>query len=153
MQTVGRELFYEELELGKQYPCGKKTITLEEIKEFAAKYDPQPFHLDEEAAKSSAFGGLVASGWQTAAITMGLRVRGELQLAGGWIGLGVDTLVWPNPVKPGDELTAFTEVLEARPSKSKPQLGVIKVRTTTVNQRGEKVCQVVSNQLIYRRQS
>ena len=153
MSTGGKALFYEDLELGKQYGCGSVTLSLDEIKEFAGKYDPQPFHLDEEAARKSVFGSLVASGWQTAALTMKLRVEGELQLQGGWIGLGVDKIVWPNPVRAGDTLTAFTEVVEARESQSKPQYGVIKVKTTTFNQREEKVCEVVSNQLVFRRQA
>ncbi|MEA2552543.1 MAG: hypothetical protein QOJ65_719, partial [Fimbriimonadaceae bacterium] len=127
MPTAANELFFEDLELGKQYPCGKTTVTREEIKEFARRYDPQPFHLDEEAARNSVFGTLVASGWHTAALTMKLRVEGELQLAGGWIGLGVDKLVWPKPVRPDDTLTATTEVLDMRESKSKPQWGVIKL--------------------------
>lgn len=119
--------------------------------EFARVYDPQPFHLDEEAAKDSVFGGLVASGWQTAALTMKLRVEGELQIAGGWIGLGIDKIVWPNPVRAGDRLTASTEVVEMRESKSKPQWGVIKVKTATINQEGQIVCEVISNQLVKRR--
>lgn len=144
-------LFYEDLEIGKQYPCGSVTVSREEMISFARVYDPQPFHLDEEAAGHSVFGELVASGWMTAALTMKLRVEGELQLQGGWIGLGIDKIVWPKPVKPGDVLTATTVVLEMRESKSKPEWGVIKLRTATTNQRGEVVCEVVSNQLVKRR--
>lgn len=151
MSTGGNALFYEDLELAKQYGCGSVTISREEIKTFARQYDPQPFHLDELAAEKSVFGSLVASGWQTAALTMKLRVEGELQLQGGWIGLGVDKIVWPKPVYPGDALTATTEVLEMRESKSKPEWGVIRLRTMTTNQRGEVVCEVVSNQLVLRR--
>jgi acyl dehydratase len=153
MSSDHTALFFEDLEIGRQYGCGMVTITIDEIKRFAREYDPQPFHLDEEAAKHSVFGGLVASGWQTAAVTMKLRVEGELQLVGGWIGLGIDTILWPNPVKPGDKLTASTEVTEMRPSKTKPNIGVIKVKTTTFNQRSEKVCEVISNQLVMRRPS
>src|SRR5437016_11658058 len=115
--TSGRELFFEDLVLGKEYPCGSVTVGLDEMKRFAREYDPQPFHLDEEAARKSVFGELVASGWQTAALTMKLRVEGELQLAGGWIGIGVESILWPNPVRPGDRLTAVTEIVEARKSK------------------------------------
>ena len=144
-------LFFDDLELGRQYPCGSVALSKEEMIGFARVYDPQPFHLDEEAARHSVFGELVASGWQTAALTMKLRVEGELQLQGGWIGLGIDKIAWPKPVKPGDVLTATTEVLETRESKSKPEWGVIKLRTATTNQRGEVVCDVVSNQLVKRR--
>ena len=146
-----RQLFYEDLEIGKQYGCGSVTVTREQMIEFARQYDPQPFHLDEEAAKHSVFGELVASGWMTAALTMKLRVEGDLQLQGGWIGLGIDKIAWPKPVKPGDVLTATTEVLEMRESKTKPQWGVIKLLTRTTNQRDEVVCEVASNQLVSRR--
>lgn len=122
-----------------------------DIKSFATQYDPQPFHTDDAAAVDSVFGELVASGWQTASLTMSLAVRGELQLAGGWIGLGIDSLQWPHPVRPGDSISAISEVIEKRESKSKPQWGVIKVRTQTLNQSGVKVCEIVSNQLVRRR--
>ena len=148
---MSEPLYFEDLGLGRQYPCGKVSLTVEDIKSFARMYDPQPFHLDEEAAARSVFGQLVASGWQTAALTMKLRVEGELQLQGGWIGLGIDKIIWPKPVLPGDVLTATTEVLEMRESKSKPEWGVIKLMTKTTNQRGEVVCEVVSNQLVGRR--
>jgi acyl dehydratase len=149
--STASPLYFEELELGRRYGCGSVTLTREEMIGFARVYDPQPFHLDEEAAEHSVFKGLVASGWQTAALTMKLRVEGDLQIAGGWIGLGIDKIVWPTPVRPGDQLTASTEVVEMRESKSKPKWGVIKVKTTTINQKGETVCEVVSNQLILRR--
>ena len=144
-------LYFEDLELGQHYPCGEVKIEVDEIKSFARRYDPQRFHLDEEAARNSVFGGLVASGWMTAALTMKLRVEGDLQLQGGWIGLGIDKIVWPKPVRAGDVLTATTEVLEVRESKSKPEYGVIKLKTATVNQAGVIVCEVVSNQLVRRR--
>jgi acyl dehydratase len=145
------ELYYEDLEIGRQYGCGSVCLNAEQIKEFAAQYDPQLFHLDEAAAAKSVFGELVASGWQTAALTMKLRVEGELQLQGGWIGLGIDKIAWPKPVRPGDVLTATTEVLEMRESKTKPEWGVIKLMTRTTNQRDEVVCEVVSNQLVGRK--
>ena len=151
MSTITEPLYFEDLELSKQYACGTVSITVEEIKQFAARYDPQAFHLDEAAAAKSVFGELVASGWMTAALTMKLRVEGDLQLQGGWIGLGIDKIVWPKPVRPGDVLTATTEVLEMRESKSKPQWGVIKLMTRTTNQKGDVVCEVVSNQLVGRR--
>ena len=148
---MGSALFLEDLVLGQRYRCGSVSVSLEDMKRFAKDYDPQPFHLDEEAARSSVFGELVASGWMTAALTMKLRVEGELQLQGGWIGLGIDKIVWPKPVRPGDMLTATTEVLEMRESQSKPQWGVIKLMTRTTNQVGDVVCEVVSNQLVHRK--
>lgn len=146
-------LFFEDLEVGRQYRCGSTRVTAEDINRFAQEFDPQPFHLDEVAARDTIFGELVASGWQTSSLTMSLAVKGEMNLAGGWIGLSIDSIRWPIAVRPGDQLTAVTEVLEARPSKNKPQYGVIKVRTRTSNQREELVCEIVSNQLVLRRSS
>src|SRR5437879_8727640 len=114
-------------------------IDQERIKSFAAEFDPQPFHLDERAASDSIFRGLAASGWHTAAVTMRLLVESELKPAGGIIGAGFDELRWPRPVRPGDELRVESEVLEVRPSKSRSDQGVIKVRTTTLNQNEQPV--------------
>jgi len=121
------------------------------IKSFAAEFDPQPFHLDDEAARRSLFGGLAASGWHTAALTMRLLVESELKPAGGIVGAGFDEFRWPRPVRPGDELYVEAEVLEVRPSKSRPDQGVIKVRTTTKNQKGEAVQISVGNLIVPRR--
>jgi len=121
------------------------------IKSFAAEFDPQSFHLDDEAARRSLFGGLAASGWHTAALTMRLLVESELKPAGGIVGAGFDEFRWPRPVRPGDELYVEAEVLEVRPSKSRPDQGVIKVRTTTKNQRGEAVQISVGNLIVPRR--
>jgi acyl dehydratase len=151
MPTDSGELYLEDIELGRPYQGASVTITLDAIRDFAREYDPQVFHLDEEAAKSSVFGELVASGWMTAPLSIRMGSQGELNLAGGWIGLGVESLAWPNPVRPGDVLTAVTEVLEKRASKSKPTTGIVKLRTTSFNQDGMKVCEVVSNQLVQRR--
>jgi len=145
-------LYLEDLVVGKLYGSDEVLVSDESIVEFARSYDPQPFHLDAEAAKRSVFGELVASGWQTAALTMRLRVTGELKLAGGWIGLAVEELKWPNPVRPGDRLRATTEVIEKRVSSSRPDRGVIKVRTTTYNQRDDVVFITQSVQLVLRRE-
>lgn len=118
---------------------------------FAAAYDPQPFHTDKAAAADSVFGTLVASGWHTAAVTMRLRVTGELQLAGGWVGLGIESMKWPKPVLPGDELHAQFEVIEKRESQSNRSRGVIRVRTSTFNQNDELVFETVSVQIVLRR--
>ena len=121
------------------------------IKSFAAEFDPQPFHLDENAAQGSIFRGLAASGWHTAAMTMKLLVAGELQPAGGIIGAGFDEFRWPTPVRPGDELRVESEVLEVRPSKSRPDIGVVKIRTTTLNQKNEPVQVNVGSLMVPRR--
>ena len=123
----------------------------ERIKAFAAEFDPQPFHLDEEAARGSIFQGPAASGWHTASVTMRLMVESELKPAGGILGLGFEEFRWPRPVRPGDELRIESEVLEVRPSKSRSDQGLIKVRTTTLNQDGEAVQILVGNLLVPRR--
>ena len=97
-------LYFEDLAVGQTFGTGTVTVEPEMIKAFAAEFDPQPFHLDEDAARGSLFGGLVASGWHTAALTMRLLVGGELQIVGGLIGMGVEELRWPRPVHPGDVL-------------------------------------------------
>ena len=148
---VSRIIHYEDLAAGRVYRSGAVAVTAEEITSFAARYDPQPFHLDPAAGERSVFGGLVASGWLTAALTMRLMVTSEFQLGGGAIGLGVDSLRWPQPVRPGDTLTATVEIMGLRTSDSKPQFGIVKIRTTTANQRGETVQVMVSNILIRRR--
>ena len=121
------------------------------IKAFAAEFDPQPFHLDELAASASIFQGLAASGWHTAAVTMRLLVDSEFQPAGGIVGAGFDELRWPRPVHPGDELRVESEVLEVRPSKSRPEQGLVKVRTITLNQHDEVVQMSVGNLVVLRR--
>jgi acyl dehydratase len=126
---------------------------VDRITAFAADFDPQPFHLDEVAATGTVFGGLVASGWHTAALTMRLLVDGELKPAGGIVGLGFDEFHWPQPVRPGDELHIKSEILETQPSKSRPDQGRIKVRTTTFNHNGEVVQDQVGNLLVLRKQT
>jgi acyl dehydratase len=146
-----RTIHYEDLAAGRVYRSASVVVSAEEIVSFATRYDPQPFHLDASAAERSVFGGLVASGWLTASLTMRLMVTGEFQLGGGAIGLGVDSLRWPEPVRPGDTLTASVEIVSMRASESKPNFGIVKIRTTTTNQRGEVVQVMVSNILIRRR--
>ncbi len=127
-------------------------MDLEDIKDFAARFDPQPFHLDEEAAGKSFFGGLVASGWHTAAITMRLLVTSGLPIAGGVIGAGGD-IVWPRAVKPGDTLTVVSEVIAAKPSASRPERGMVTVRSETLNQAGEVVQVMTARLVVPRRQT
>jgi acyl dehydratase len=126
-------------------------VEKQRIKSFAAEFDPQPFHLDDDVAKDTIFGGLAASGWHTAALTMRLLVESELKPAGGIVGAGFDEFRWPQPVRPGDELHLEIEVLDVRPSKSRPNQGLLKVRTTTRNQNGEAV-QINVGHLVVQRQ-
>src|SRR6185295_12992375 len=143
--------YLEDFSVGQRF--GSATLRVEEsrIKQFAAQFDPQPFHLDEAAARGSLFGGLAASGWHTAAMTMRLLVESDLKPAGGIVGAGFDEFRWPRPVRPGDELHIETEVLEVRPSKSRPEQGMVKLRTTTLNQRNEPVQVSVGNLVVPRR--
>jgi len=126
--------YFEDFSAGQRFNSGSHTVDAEEIKRFARTWDPQPFHLDEEAAAQTIFGGLAASGWHTAAVTMGLIVRGELRPVNGILGLGVEDLRWPAAVRPGDTLRVVSEIVEVRPSMSRPDYGVVKVRNTTTNQ-------------------
>lgn len=143
-------LSFEDLAAGQTFPCGTIAVTAEEIVGFASRYDPQPFHTDAVAAEGSAFGGLVASGWLTASLTMRLMVTHHFR-RGGVIGSGVDKVRWPRPVRPGDTLTAAIEVLRVRASDSQPGYGLANLRTTTTNQRGETVMVMESHVLVPRK--
>ena len=143
--------YLEDFAAGQTFNTGRHRVDKEQIIAFARQFDPQPFHTDEEAARQSPFGGLAASGWHTAGMTMRLMLDGEFRPAGGILGVGFDDLSWPRPVRPGDELRAKSEVLEVRPSKSRPDRGTIKVRTTTFNQNNEPVMIFTGNLLVPRR--
>jgi acyl dehydratase len=145
------ERYLEDFAVGQTFCSGRVRIDKEQIFAFAAEFHPQPFHLDEVAARHSIFGGLVASGWHTAAVTMRLLLESELKPAGGIIGAGLDECRWPRPVRPGDELRIECEVIGARPSKLRPNQGLIKLRTTTLNQDGEAVLIHVVNLVVLRR--
>lgn len=145
------EHYLEDYAAGQIYRTGHLRVDEAQVKAFAAEYDPQPYHLDDAAARSTIFGRLAASGWHTAAMTMRLMVEGELKPAGGIIGLGFEEFRWPKPVYPGDELRVQSEVLEVRPSKSRPREGFIKLRNTTLNQHGEAVQITVGSLLVPRR--
>jgi len=147
------EQYLEDYAVGQVFNSGRLQIDKDQIFAFARQFDPQPYHLDEEAARQSPFSGLAASGWHTAALTMRLLVDGEFKPAGGILGVGFENLSWPRAVRPGDELHAKSEVLEVRPSKSKPDRGLIKVRTTTFNQNDEPVMIYTGNLLVPRRPS
>jgi acyl dehydratase len=144
-------LYLEDLAAGQTYRSSRISVEADRIKRFGGEFDPQPFHLDDEAARQSIFGGLAASGWHTAALTMRLLVESDFRPAGGVIGAGVDELRWPRPVRPGDMLQVQGEVLEVRPSRSRPQQGVVRTRVTTTNQRGEVVQEFVATLIVARR--
>jgi acyl dehydratase len=143
--------YLEDFAAGQIYVSGRITVEEEHIKTFAAQFDPQPFHLDEHSARRSIFGGLAASGWHTAALTMRLLVESDFKPVGGIVGAGFDEFRWPVPVRPGDELHVEGEVLEVRPSKSRPHQGLLKVRTTTKNQKDEAVQVSVGTLVVPRR--
>jgi acyl dehydratase len=146
------ERYFEDFVVGQVHkPSGRVRVEKDEIIAFAKQFDPQPFHLDEEAARKSIFGRLVASGWHTAALTMRLIAGSEYRAATGTIGLGFEGLRWPIPVHPGDELRIESEVLEMRTSKSRPDRGLLKIRTRTFNQDGEVVQELIANAMVPRR--
>ena len=145
--------YLEDFTVGQTFGSGRLRVDKEQIKAFAAEFDPQPFHLDEDAARDTIFRGLAASGWHTAALTMRLLVESEIEPAGGIVGAGFDEFRWPRPVRPGDELHIESEVLEVRPSRSRSNQGLIKVRTTTLNQKDEAVQVQIANLIVPRRQS
>ncbi len=145
------DLYYlDDLKVGQRFVSGAHELDEAQIKAFAAQFDPQRFHLDEEAAKDSFFGGLVASGWHTASITMKLLVEGGAPLAGGVIGAGGE-LVWPRPTRPGDRLHVESEIIEITPSRSRPERGTVTVRSETLNQRGEIVQAMTAKLVVQRR--
>jgi acyl dehydratase len=145
-----KEVYFEDLNAGDKFQSETFAVPSKEIIEFAEKFDPQKFHLNAKSAERSIFKGLVASGWHTAAITMRLFVK-TLNFAEGAIGLGVDELRWPHAVRPGDVLRVETEILETRLSKSRPNVGVIRLRNVTLNQRNEPVQTMTASALVPKR--
>lgn len=152
LPRMRKPLYLEDLAPGQIYRTGAFTMTAEAIKAFAREYDPQPFHVDENAARDSLFEGLAASGWHTAAITMKLVLEGPFNPGGGHIGARLEDLQWPRPTRPGDELRVETEVLEVRASESRPRYGWVRVRTTTLNQKDEIVQRYTGNLIVRRRE-
>jgi acyl dehydratase len=143
-------LYLDDLQIGQRFTSGTHVVDEEQIKAFARQFDPQPFHLDSEAANGTLLSGLAASGWHTAAITMRLLVEGGLPLAGGIVGAGGE-LDWPNPTRPGDCLQVESEVLDIRPSRSKPDRGMAIVTSLTRNQRNEVVQRLTVKLIVPRR--
>jgi acyl dehydratase len=149
-QKAGAKLYLEDLKVGQRFTSGSHLLDEKQIKAFAGEYDPQPFHLDGEAAKSTLFAGLAASGWHTAAITMRLMVESGLPLAGGIIGSGGE-ISWPQPTRAGDILTVTSEIEGIVPSRSRPERGTARVRSETRNQRGETLQVLVARLIVPRR--
>ena len=146
------ELYLEDFAVGQRFTSRTRAITADEIKTFAASFDPQPFHTDEAAAEDSFFRGLAASGWHTASITMSLLVKSGMPIAGGLIGAGGE-IEWPRAVRPGDVLKVESEVLAVTPSRSRAERGMITVKTVTTNQKGEPVQILTSKMLVWRKGS
>ncbi|CAN7545907.1 MaoC family dehydratase [Acidovorax sp. LjRoot66] len=144
-------LYLEDMTVGRRFTSGEHAMDAEQIVSFARQFDPQPFHLDDAAAKGTLFGGLAASGWHTAAITMRLQVTTGLPVAGGIIGASGD-VAWPRPTRPTDVLHVVSEVMETNPSRSKPDRGMVTVRSETLNQHGD-VLQVSTVRIVVPRKS
>ena len=145
-------LYLEDLHAGQRFSSRAHALDERQIKAFAGDFDPQPFHLDDTQAKGTLFDGLAASGWHTAAVTMRLLVDGGMPIAGGIIGAGAE-VAWPNPARPGDILQVESEVLGVTPSRSRPDRGMVTVRSETVNQRGEVVQTLTAKLIVPRRPS
>lgn len=141
--------FYEDLAIGQKQAFGRYEVTRKEVIEFASKYDPQPFHLDDDAAAATHFGRLSASGWHTCAMTMAMLVENlKANRQAGLGSPGIDQLRWKKPVFPGDTLRCESVVIEKRRSGSRPEMGIFKSSLTVFNQNDEPVLEMVSNGLI-----
>ncbi|RZL95192.1 MAG: MaoC family dehydratase [Variovorax sp.] len=147
-----RKLYLEDLTVGDRFQSEGHELDAEQIKAFAVLFDPQPFHTDEEAAKGTFFGGLAASGWHTASITMRLLVQSGIPLADGIIGSG-GQIHWPQPTRPGDVLRVESEVMEITPSRSRPDRGMVQMRCETRNQRGEVLQHFLPKLVVMRKPS
>src|SRR5213076_3484411 len=145
-----REQYFDDLKVGDRFRSEPFQVKEKDLIEFAHKFDPQMFHLNRKSAERTIFKGLIASGWYTAAMTMRLFVQ-TLNFAEGAIGLGVDELRWPNVVRPGDLLTVETEIVDLRPSRSRPGYGIIRLRNVTTNQRDEVVQTMLASAMLPRR--
>lgn len=148
--AAGVPLYFDDFHVGQRFQSGTHALDAPQIKAFAAQFDPQPFHLDEKAAAGSLFGGLAASGWHTAAITMRLLVQSGLPVAGGIIGAGGE-ISWPRPTRPGDVLSVESEIVDVTPSRSRPDRGMMSMRSETKNQSGEIVQVLVAKLVVPRR--
>jgi len=143
-------LYLDDLHVGQRFVSGEHSLDEAQIRKFATEFDPQPFHLDDVAARNTLFAGLAASGWHTAAITMRLLVGSGLPLTGGIVGAGGE-ISWPRPARPGDVLHVESEVIEITPSRSRPDRGIATVRSETRNERGEIVQSLTAKLVVPRR--
>lgn len=143
--------FYEDIEVGESARIGSRTVTKEEIVEFAEKYDPQPIHVDEAAAAESIYGGLIASGWQTIAVCMRMLVDELVTDQASMGARGADELRWIRPVRPGDSLSLTTEVIDKRPSERNPEVGEVDTEIVGFNQDDEPVVRWIALGLVARR--
>lgn len=144
-------IYWEDLHVGRRFTSGEYEMTEQRIVEFAAEFDPQPFHLDHAAAARSIFKGLAASGWHTAAVTMRLLVQSDFAPSEGIVGVGCE-VAWPQPTRAGDILRVESEVLEMIPSRSKPMQGLAKVRNTTLNHKNEVVQVFTASIIVFRKE-
>ena len=145
-------LYLDDLQVGDRFTSGERAIDAAQITAFAAQFDPQRFHLDDAFAQGALFGGLAASGWHTAAVTMRLLIDGGMPIAGGVIAAGV-TVQWPKPTRPGFILHVESEVLEITPSRSRPDRGTVTTRSTTKNRQGDVVQILEAKIIVFRRPS
>jgi acyl dehydratase len=143
--------YWEDYEVGADYPLGRKTVSEEEIVAFARQFDPQPFHIDAEAARGSMYGGLIASGWHTCAMMMRMIVDNYLNADSSLGSPGVDSIRWLKPVRPGDTLTGRMHIVEKRESRSKPTIGIVISEASVDNQQGETVATIRATNLVRRR--
>ncbi|MDQ3144626.1 MAG: MaoC family dehydratase [Pseudomonadota bacterium] len=145
-------IYFEDLEVGRETVFGHYDVTRDEVIEFATKYDPQPFHLSDEAAAKTHFGRIAASGWHTTAMTMAVIARAVVADEQAGLGSpGIDELRWLKPVYPGDRLTVRGTIVEKTPSRSKPDIGSFRTQTVVSNQDGADVMRFTSIVLMRRR--
>ncbi|MBS0318856.1 MAG: MaoC family dehydratase [Proteobacteria bacterium] len=147
--TQQEPLYLDDLVVGAEYPSAEHRLDAGQTVAFAREFDPQPFHLDAQAAKGTFFHGLAASGWHTAAITMRLLVD-SVPLGNGIIGAGIE-LQWPRPTRPDDTLHVVSKIVEITPSRSKPDRGIVTVESLTLNQQGETCQRLVAKLVVMRR--
>jgi acyl dehydratase len=144
-------IHFDDFAPGQVHPLGRRTLTRDEIVGFAREWDPQPFHLDEQAAAGSIYGGVIASGWHTVCVFMRLLADGLLNRSAAMGSPGVDEVRWLRPVRPGDTLDARLEVLEVRPSRSKPDRGIVRLQAIMSNQQQQEVLSFIANVMFRRR--
>ena len=152
LPVAANQRFFEDIQAGQVYEFGTVTVSEKDIIDFARQFDPQDFHLDPAKAASSLFGGIVASGWHTTAVVMRLYVDHYLSHIANLGSPGVENIRWPNPLRPGDTLRIRVTILEARPSRSKPDRGIVRVHVEAINQTDKLVLSMIGVSLVGRRQ-